>query len=186
MIRSFIMFNNNYHYLNILHNKYIICLDVSLRPVSAVDVSLRPVSAIDVPIPIRKMEKCSSKKGFANIVGKSFSSLKSTMSKALQSHVSSNESDSHSIDSLTSSTNQPHVRNSLDNQTLNSNPLKKFQNEIDTLKELLDKKELLINELTKTSREERVKFEQEKFQLNQKIEQLQNENIKLQKQLNMQ
>jgi cell shape-determining protein MreC len=108
------------------------------------------------------------------------------MSKALQSHISPNENDSHSIDSPTLSNYQQHDRHSLDNQTFNSNPLKKFQNDIDVLKELLDKKELLIIELTKTSREERLKFEQEKFQLNQKIEQLQNENIKLQKQLNIQ
>ncbi len=41
-------------------------------------------------------------------------------------------------------------------------------------------------ELSKTSRDERVQFEQIKFQLNEKIQQLQNENLRLQSQLNMQ
>jgi hypothetical protein len=133
------------------------------------------------------MEKYPSKKGFVNKFGKSFSSLKSTMSKAIQSHISSNENVSPPIDSsLSFPSSEQSDRHSLDYQTFQNNPLKKLQTDIDILKELLDKKEFLIIELTKTSRDERLKFEKEKLQLNQKIEQLQNENIKLQKQLNMQ
>jgi len=123
-------------------------------------------------MPIYKMEKSSSKKGFANKFGKSFSSLKSSMSKALQSHILPNENESQTIDSLPS--NQQQFES------------KALQNQIDLLKEVLEEKELLIIDLRKTSHEEQLKFEKEKFQFKQKIEQLQNENMQLQKQLNMQ
>ncbi len=118
------------------------------------------------------MQKSPSRKGFANKFGKSFSSLKSSMSKALQSHILPNENESQTIDSLPS--NQQQFES------------KALQNHIDLLKELLEEKELLIIDLRKTSHEEQLKFEKEKFQFKQKIEQLQNENMQLQKQLNMQ
>jgi len=137
---------------------------------------------VSVPIPISKMEKLPTRRSFANKFGKSLYSIKSSMSKALQSHASSNGPESQIIDS---STNQEFERKSIDYQIPN-NSLRKLQNDIDILQELLNKKDLLIIELTNNSREERLQFEKEKFQLNQKIEQLQKENLKLQKQLNMQ
>ncbi|CAF2955260.1 unnamed protein product [Rotaria sp. Silwood2] len=150
------------------------------------DNARRPVSAMNVEMPIRKMEKIPSKKSFANKFGKSISNLKSTVSKALQPHSSLNENESPTIDLSSSPMNQQIQRKSLDNQLTNNNLLKKLQNDIDILKESLDKKELLIIELTKKYREEYNKFDEEKFQLNQIIEHLQNENIQLRKQLNMQ
>nr|ACD37555.1 Rho GTPase activating protein [Adineta vaga] len=138
-----------------------------------------PKSTLDVPIsipmPIRKMEKYPSKKGLTNKFGKSFSSFKSSMSKAIQSHILPNENESYSNDYISS--NQ-----SIDSQS----SIKQLQNEIVLLKELLEEKDLLIHELRKTSTEERKKFDKEKFQLNQKILQLQSENNQLEKQLNLQ
>lgn len=131
---------------------------------------------------VNKMEKYPKGKNFANKFGKSFYSLKSSMSKALQSHGSSNNTESQIID-LTN--NQEFERKPLDTSRSN-NSLKRLQNDIDILKKLLNQKDLLLMELTNNSREDRLQFDKEKFQLNQKIEQLQNENFKLQKQLNMQ
>ncbi|CAF1260883.1 unnamed protein product [Rotaria sordida] len=156
--------------------------NILIQQKQTTDNTLRPVSTINVEMPIRKMEKASSKKSLANKFGKSISNLKSTMSKALQPHISSNENESQIIDSSSYQLNQQIQNKSLDNQ-LSNNLLKKLQNDIDILKELLDKKELLIIDLTKKSRDEYLKFDEEKIQLNQKIEQLQNENIKLKKQL---
>lgn len=104
------------------------------------------------------------------------------MSKALQSHGSSNE---HESQTDNSANNVAYQRKSMDSQLAN-NPLKKFQNDIDILQELLEKKDVLILELTNNFREERLQFEKIKWQLNQKIEQLQEENLRLQQQLNMQ
>lgn len=128
------------------------------------------------------MEKYPNRKTFANKFGKSFYNLKSSMSKALQSHGSSNE---HESQANQSANNVAYQRKSMDSQ-LTSNPLKKLQNDIDILQELLEKKDLLILELTNNSREERLQFDKIKWQLNQKIEQLQDENARLQRQLNMQ
>ncbi|CAF0914469.1 unnamed protein product [Rotaria sp. Silwood1] len=150
-----------------------------------IDKTPRPVTTINTGVPTRKMEKAPSKKSLANKFGKSLSNLKLTMSKALQPHISLNDNESQIIDSSTSSANQQIRKKSLDNQ-LSNNLVKRLQNDIDILKELLDKKELLINELTEKSCEEHLKFDEEKFQLNQKIEQLQYENMQLKKQLNMQ
>ena len=57
--------------------------------------------------------------------------------------------------------------------------LKSLQDEIRVLKDLIDKKQNLINNLTKTSNEERLKYEEENILLKQKIEQLQFENSQL-------
>ncbi|CAF1173126.1 unnamed protein product [Adineta steineri] len=137
-------------------------------------------------MPIRKMEKMPVKRGLANKFGKSFFSLKSTMSKALQSsHTSSsNENESQTIDSP-SSTSQSESK-TFEYQLSNNSSLKQLQNDVDILKELLEQKELTIIELRKNSYEERLQFDHEKLELNQKIEQLQHQNIQLQKQLNMQ
>jgi hypothetical protein len=137
------------------------------------------VATRSVAIPMRKIEKYPTRKAFANKFGKSLSSIKSSMSKALQSHPSSTDHEFHTNDSTV---NFEYERNSIDS----INALKKLQNDIDLLHELLNKKDLLIMELSKTSRDERVQFEQIKFQLNEKIQQLQNENLRLQSQLNLQ
>jgi hypothetical protein len=104
------------------------------------------------------------------------------MSKALQSHTSSNGHESQIVDS---SFNQEFEKKPMDFR-ISNNSLKQLQNDIDILQELLDKKDLLIMELRNHSREERLQFAKVKIQLNQKIQQLENENLKLQKQLNMQ
>jgi len=128
------------------------------------------------------MDKYPTRKTFANKLGKPFSSLKSSMSKALQSHVSSDE---HESQQTNPTSNSEYEKKSMD-FPISTSALKTLQNDIDILQELLNKKDLLIMELTKTSREERLQFEQIKLQLNEKIQQLQNENIRLQSQLNMQ
>ena len=135
--------------------------------------------ARSTPIPVRKMDKHHSRKAFANKFGKSLSSIKSSMSKALQSHASSVEHESQGQDSTS---NCESDRRSIDS----TNTLRKLLSDIDLLHELLSKKDLLITELTKTAREERLHFEHVKAQLNEKIQQLQNENHRLQSQLNMQ
>ena len=135
----------------------------------------------DAAIPIRKNDKYPYRKTFANKFGKSFYNLKSSMTKALQSHGSSNDHESQN----NSATNIVYQRKSMDSQ-LGNNPLKKLQTDMDLLQELVDKKDLLILELTNNAREERVQFEKIKRQLNHQIEQLQEENARLQRQLNMQ
>ncbi len=145
----------------------------SLRCIIYLEIRSYPMATVDGSISTRKIEKFPTRKSFANKFGKSFSSLKFSMSKALQSQ------------SIDPSAHQDLERKSMDSQLPNYS-LKILQNDIDILQELLDKKDLLIIELTNNSREERSQFEKEKFQLNQKIEQLQIENTKLQKQLHMQ
>jgi predicted RNase H-like nuclease (RuvC/YqgF family) len=140
------------------------------------------VAIINVPIPNPRMDKYPARRSLANKFGKSLYSLKSSMSKALQSHVPSNGYESQIVDS---SLNQEFERKPMDYQ-ISTNSLKRLQNDIDILQELLERKDLLIIELKNNFREDRLQFEKEKNQLNQKIEQLQNENLKLQKQLHMQ
>jgi len=137
---------------------------------------------MNIPISNHRIEKFPTRRSLANKFGKSLYSLKSSMSKALQSHVPSNNSESQIVDS---SLNQEFERKPADYQ-ISTNSLKRLQNDIDILQELLERKDLLIIELKTNFREDRLQFEKEKFQLNQKIEQLQTENIKLQKQLHMQ
>lgn len=156
-------------------NGYFISIIKFTDDVLFLDYRPHPQSAIEVPMTIRKMEKYPSKKGLANKFGKSFSSFKSSMSKAIQSHKSSNESESHMNEMFSSS-------QSNDAQLI----IKQLQNEIVRLKELVEDRDLLINDLKKSSHDERNKFERERLQLNQKVEQLQQENIQLQKQIHMQ
>ncbi|CAF0894438.1 unnamed protein product [Adineta ricciae] len=139
------------------------------------DYRPHPKSTIEVPMTIRKMEKYPPKKGLANKFGKSFSSFKSSMSKAMQSHKSSNETESQMNEIFSSS-------QSNDAQMI----IKQLQNEIVRLKELVEDRDLMINDLKKSSHDERNKFEKERLKLNQKVEQLQQENIQLQKQIHMQ
>ena len=146
------------------------------------DARSYPMATRAAPISIRKMEKYPTRKSFANKFGKSLNSWKSSMSKALQSHGSSNEQESHVINTAS---NIEYERKSIDSQS-STNSLKKLQKDIDILQELLEKKDLLILELTNHSRDERLQFDKMKWQLNEKIEQLENENIRLKRQLNMQ
>ncbi len=146
---------------------------------SFLDDPFHQMMARSTPIPVRKTDKHPSRKAFANKFGKSLSSIKSSMSKALQSHGSSTDHESEPHDSTS---NYESDRRSIDS----THTLRKLLNDIDILHELLNKKDLLITELTKTAREERLHFENVKAQLNEKIQQLQNENHRLQSQLNMQ
>lgn len=151
--------------------------------VSSVTASL-PLSEIDHPVTIRKMEKHSSKKSFANRLSKPFSSLKFSVPKSLQSHSSTQESSS-------AMTNHPSnvpfsSKSSVSKKSIDSSPLtsssKKLQTDLDYLRDQLNQKELLIVELTRTSVEERVKFERDTRQLHHVIEQLQEENRRLKQQ----
>lgn len=142
-----------------------------------IDIATKPP-----PSTKEKAEKSPTKKGFANKVGKSLLNLKSSMSRALQSHVPQNETDSQAIDT-SSSLLTP--RKSLDVQ-LSNNVSKKSHGDIDQLRELLEKKELLISQLTKQLQDERLRFENEKLKLNHIIEQLRAENNQLKKKLNPQ
>jgi hypothetical protein len=104
------------------------------------------------------------------------------MSKAFYPHLSSTENILHSntidVTSFRTTNNQCEGRRSLDS-TLLTDYLKKLQNEICVLKGIIDKKENLIINLTKTSDEERLKYEKENLDLKQQIEQLQIENCQL-------
>jgi hypothetical protein len=105
------------------------------------------------------------------------------MSKAFYPHISSTENISNSntidISSLRMTTNNQHgARRSLDS-TMLTDYLKTLQNEICILKGIIDKKENIIINLTKTSDEERLKYEKENLELKQQIEQLQFENSQL-------
>lgn len=148
------------------------------------DRQLYDESIGDNAIPIRKMDKYPPRKTFANKFGKSFNNFKSSMTKALQSHASSNDHESHG-NNPQNANNIVYQRKSMDSQLCN-NPLKKYQMDIDHLQELLEKKDLLILELTNNAREERTNFDRIKRQLNQQIEQLQEENARLQRQINTQ
>jgi hypothetical protein len=119
----------------------------------------------------------TSKKTFADKVGKSISSFKLSMSKAFIPHLSSTDtiSRSNTIDvSSFRSSRQPDQRRSVD-LNLSNNYLKILHNEICVLKGIIDKKEAII----KTSEEERLRYEKENFELKQQIEQLQIENSQL-------
>ncbi|CAF2227618.1 unnamed protein product [Rotaria magnacalcarata] len=155
--------------------------NILTRENQILDNTCRPLTVIGAEASVRKMEKYLPRKGFANKFGKSLSSLKSSMSKALQSNTSSNKNEFQTIDSSPLPSNQQIQRKSFDFQSS-----KQLQNDVDILKELLNKKESLLMELTKRYREECLKFDEEKFQLNQIIQQYKNENIQLKKQLNMQ
>lgn len=128
-----------------------------------------PVSLNDEVVVIRKMEKYSSKKSFADRLSKPFNSLKLTMPKAFQSHSTSNVT-------------EPNVtmRKSVQEKKSSS------QSQSNQLKEVLSQKELTIVQLTRTCQEERQRFEKEIQQLRLYVEQLQNENLQLKRQLNLQ
>nr|ACD37573.1 Rho GTPase activating protein [Philodina roseola] len=89
--------------------------------------------------------------------GKSLSHLKSTVSKAFQSSTDS---------------------------TLTTKQLATDQ--IDLINELIEEKNLILNELTRSSEEQRQHFQDEKSQLNQIIEQLEKENLQLKSKLSSQ
>ena len=127
-------------------------------------------SLTDVPVVIRKMEKYSSKKTFADRLSKPFNSLKLTMPKAFQSHSTSN---------VTEPTNVP-MRKSVQEKKSST------QSQSAHLKEVLSQKEAIIVQLTRTCQEERQRFEKEIQQLRAHVEQLQNENLQLKRQLNLQ
>nr|ACF75516.1 rho GTPase activating protein [Philodina roseola] len=128
-------------------------------------------SLLDVPVVIRKMEKYSSKKSFADRLSKPFNSLKLTMPKAFQSHSTSNVAEPN----LT-------LRKSVQEKKSSS----QTQTQSNHLKEILSQKELIIVQLTRTCQDERQRFEKEIQQLRFYVEQLQNENLQLKRQLNLQ
>lgn len=112
------------------------------------------------------MEKYPNRKSFANKFGRSLNSIKSSMSKALQSHESASSSSS------VITTNE----NSADELIRN------LQSQIEYFKDLVNRKDLRISELTKQSTEYQKNLEQ----LTRKVRSLENENVQLNKQLNMQ
>jgi hypothetical protein len=105
------------------------------------------------------------------------------MSKAFYPHMTSMENltNSNTIDvsSLRPTNNNQYLdRRSLDSNLL-TDYLKTLQNEICVLKGIIDKKETIILNLTKTTDEERIRYEKENLELKQQIEQLQFENCQL-------
>ena len=142
-------------------------------------------STINVPVPARRMEKILFKENFADRVGKSFSTIKSNMSKALHAHATSNDKEAQVTDSSLLPSNQKFHTKSRNFPALNHFRTS-LPNDIDALKQLLHRKELFITELEKKYCEDCLRFEEEKHELNQRIEQLQGENIKLKQQLRMQ
>jgi hypothetical protein len=123
----------------------------------------------------------ASKKTLADKFGKSLSSFKLSMSKAFYPHTSSTDNILHSNTIDVSSFRVPHPRD--DRRSLDSNLLtdylKTLQNQICILKGIIDKKENEIIHLTKTSDNERFKYEQENLELKHQIEQLKFENTQL-------
>jgi hypothetical protein len=127
--------------------------------------------------PARKIPK----KTFVNKFGKSISNFKSSMSKAFYPHFSSTENiqHAHTIDiSSPRPMSQPVECKTSDSNML-TDCLKTLQNEIRILKELIDRKENMLMNITKTSSEERLKYEKENIQLKEQIYQLQIENGQL-------
>jgi len=127
----------------------------------------------------------TSKKTFADKFGKSLTNFKVSMSKAFYPHMSSMENleNSNTIDVASIQTTNNNNNQRLDRRSLDSNLLtdylKTLQNEICVLKGIIDKKETIILNLTKTSDEERIRYEKENLELKQQIEQLQFENYQL-------
>ena len=119
----------------------------------------------------------NGKKSFADKVGKSISTFKTSMSKAFIPHMHSLDSDSHAH-TIDMSSLRADQRRSVD-ANLNENYLKILQDEICVLKGIIDKKEITINQMRKSSDEERLQYLQENAQLKQQIEQLQWENSQL-------
>ena len=146
---------------------------------SYIDDRLHQIPVQNAPVATLKVEKYASRKGFANKFGKSLSSIKSSMSKALQSHALPSDHESHVPDSTANSDPESKPSGS-------ANALRQSLSDVEILRELLIKKDLLIAELTKTSREERVQFEEVKCQLYGRIQELEGENLRLQSQLNLQ
>ncbi|CAF0777321.1 unnamed protein product [Rotaria sordida] len=141
------------------------------------DIPSQILSANNVTSSIRKIPK----KTFANKLGKSLSNFKSNVSKALNPHISSNETIQHlnTIDITSSRTIYQHDKRNIFDTNLLNDCLKSLQNENHLLKELINKKDISFINLTKTSYEERLKYEREINQLKQIIEQLQMENLQL-------
>ncbi|CAF3369435.1 unnamed protein product [Rotaria sp. Silwood1] len=126
---------------------------------------------------IRKIPK----RTFANKVGKSLSNFKFNVSKAFNPHCSSSETIQHlnTMNISSHRTTYQHDKRNIFDSSLLTDCLKSLQNENRILKELMDKKETAFINLTKTSYEERLKYEKEISQLKQTIEQLELENSQL-------
>ncbi|CAF4021069.1 unnamed protein product [Rotaria magnacalcarata] len=100
------------------------------------------------------------------------------MTKAFHPSFSSTEAIQHSntIDISSPLAVYPYEKSNIFNSDVLTACLKSLQNENRLLKELIDEKETLLINLTKTSNEERLKYENENVQLKQAIKQLQIEN----------
>lgn len=121
------------------------------------------------------------KKTLANRFGKSLSYFKSNMTKAFQPTYSSTETLQQS-NAIEISSPRPVSQNceySILDPNLSTDCVKSLQNESRLLRDLIDKKETVLTNLTKTSYEERLKYEREISQLKQTVEQLQKENAQL-------
>ena len=103
------------------------------------------------------------------------------MSKAFHPHFSSTENilQSNTIDISSPRPVLQSVEPKTFDSSLLSECLQTLQNEIRILKELIDIKENRLKNITKSSYEERMKYEKENLQLKQQIYQLQIENCQL-------
>nr|ACF75482.1 rho GTPase activating protein [Adineta vaga] len=111
----------------------------------------------------------TTKKSFANKFGKSLSSFKTSMNRAFNPQFTS--------------TDNLQYTSTMNISSCPSNPLpdyfKTLHDEIRVLKQIIDRKEMLLNHVTKTFKEDRLKYERENLQLKQRIDQLQDENMQL-------
>ncbi|CAF0790114.1 unnamed protein product [Rotaria sp. Silwood1] len=141
------------------------------------DIPSQLLSTSNASSSIRKIPK----RTFANKVGKSLSNFKFNVSKAFNPHCSSSETIQHlnTMNISSHRTTYQHDKRNIFDSSLLTDCLKSLQNENRILKELMDKKETAFINLTKTSYEERLKYEKEISQLKQTIEQLELENSQL-------
>lgn len=121
------------------------------------------------------------KRTLANKFGKSLSNFKSNMTKVLHPGFSSNEAlqQLNANDISSPLEIRPYDKqNNVDSKSL-ATCIKSLQDENRLLKELVNRKEAQIIHLTKSSNEERLKYEIENLQLKRTIQQLQIENSQL-------
>ncbi|CAF0873127.1 unnamed protein product [Adineta steineri] len=180
--------NNEYDQINILQKRFS-CADIInnddrmktrlniLEEKYKSDIPSQILSKSNVSSPIRK----TSKKTFANKFGKSITNFKTSVSRAFHPHFSSSENIQYSscINISSRTLNQTDQSSKSIQSNILNDCLKNLQDEIYILKDLIDKKDNLLNNLTKTSYEERLKYEKENIELKQIIEQLQYENEQL-------
>jgi septal ring factor EnvC (AmiA/AmiB activator) len=142
-------------------------------------------ASVDRPVVKRKIDKYTTKKTFADRLSKPFTNLKFAMPKAFQTHTIADTTVPTASSIPMPLTTSKIINDKKTNDTHDSiGSLRKLQNDIEYFKELLNRKEQHIQELTRTTNEERIKFEKDMQKLHRYIEHLTDENLQLKTQLN--